>query len=31
MFHGSVAEDDPSLSQIERRGKKNTDLPRHHE
>jgi len=26
-----VAEDDPSLSQIERRGKRNTDLPRHHE
>ena len=27
----SVAEDDPSLNRIERRGKKNSDLPRHHE
>ena len=27
----NVLEDDPSLSQIERRGKRNTDLPSHHE
>ena len=27
----TVAEDDPSLNRIERRGKKNSDLPRHHE